>query len=275
MYEEDDVDAALAHFEELRLQPRRLENAASRADERLVASFAQRDWDGVRDAMADEYCFDDRRRVVNIGILQGRDAVIATLQATTDPGFMVWTSDVIATRGEHLALSRLHWSGDDQTPEAFHTDILNITEIDADERIAWRAWFDADDVDAAFTELDVRYLAGEAAPYAETWSVFTDNYAALNRRELPPTTPDCVSIDHRRGAAFAPGELIAYARAGLDSDRNIRTYVEAVHRLTNVGASAPMSGRKPRRKASPPSGESPSSPRSKAISSAASRHSTR
>ena len=61
-------------------------------------------------------------------------------------------------------------------------------------------------------------------------------HAALNRRELPPTTPDCVSIDHRRGAAFAPGELVEYFRAGFDLDQDIRTYVEVVHRLGELGA---------------------------------------
>ena len=39
-----------------------------------------------------------------------------------------------------------------------------IVEIDADERIAAMVVFDLDDFDAAFAELDARYLAGEAAP---------------------------------------------------------------------------------------------------------------
>ena len=41
--------------------------------------------------------------------------------------------------------------------------MLNIVEIDADERIAALVVFDLDDIDAAFEELDARYLAGEAA----------------------------------------------------------------------------------------------------------------
>ena len=63
--------------------------------------------------------------------------------------------------------------------------------------------FDPDDIDAAFEELDARYLAGEAAAHAHTWSVIAQAYAALNRRELAATTPDWVNIDHRRGVAFA------------------------------------------------------------------------
>ena len=62
--------------------------------------------------------------------------------------------------------------------------------------------FDLDDFDAAIAELDARYLAGEAAAHAHTWSVIAGTYAAFNRHEFPATTPDWVTIDHRRGAAL-------------------------------------------------------------------------
>ena len=64
--------------------------------------------------------------------------------------------------------------------------------------------FDLDDIDAAFEELDARYLAGEAAAHAHTWSVIAGAYAAFNRHELPATTPDWVNIDHRRGDRSRP-----------------------------------------------------------------------
>ena len=66
-------------------------------------------------------------------------------------------------------------------------------EIDADDRIAARVAFDPDDIDAAFEELDARYLAGEAAAHAHTWSVIVRNYAAFNRHEFPRPTPDWVT----------------------------------------------------------------------------------
>ena len=75
--------------------------------------------------------------------------------------------------------------------------MLSVVEIDADERIAAVVVFDPDDIDAAFAELDARYLAGEAAAHAHTWSVIARAYAAFNRHELPATTPDWVNIDHR------------------------------------------------------------------------------
>ncbi|MDT5400021.1 MAG: hypothetical protein QOK33_3252, partial [Mycobacterium sp.] len=41
-------------------------------------------------------------------------------------------------------------------------------EIDSDQRVAAVVVFEADDVDAAFTELDARYLTGDAAAHRET-----------------------------------------------------------------------------------------------------------
>jgi hypothetical protein len=60
-------------------------------------------------------------------------------------------------------------------------------------------------------------------------------YTAVNRHELPPTTPDWANIDHRRGRAFAPGDLEAYLHATWDLAPDVDVYVEAVHRLSNLG----------------------------------------
>ena len=95
---------------------------------------------------------------------------------------------------------------------------------------------DLEDSAAAFDELDARYLAGEAAAHARTWSTICGSYAAINRHELPSTTPDCVNIDRRRETAMGVGDLIAYIGAGPDRDQDNKLYVEAVHRLTDPGA---------------------------------------
>ena len=55
---------------------------------------------------------------------------------------------------------------------------------------SWRfVTFDPDDIDAAFEELDARYLAGEAAAHAQTWSVIAGVFAAFNRHEFPRRHP--------------------------------------------------------------------------------------
>ena len=237
MFDEADLDAALARFDELSRPAPRLENAASRVYERFWTYFAARDWDAMAEILADDISTDDRRRVVSAGIRHGRDAEIANMRAIADVGVTNVTSIVIATRGERLVLSRVRYSGRDQRPEAFHTEVLGIVEIDADDRIAARVVFDLDDIDAAFAELDARYLAGEAAAHAHTWSVIARAYAAFNRRELPATTPDWVNIDHRRlRETIDAATRESYIRAAWDLTPDVSIYIEAVHRLSDLGA---------------------------------------
>ncbi|MGO9155528.1 AAA family ATPase, partial [Mycobacterium sp.] len=232
-----ELDAAHARLEREQAPARHLENAATRAFDRLRSYFAARDWDAMVDTLVDDLCSDDRRRVVNAGLLQGRDSLIENLQSAADLGITHVTSDAIATRGDRLVLTRARYSHSDEKLEPFHADLLQIVEIDADERIAALITLDLDDFDGALEELDRRYLAGEGAPYADTWLGIGEAYAALNRpHELFATTPDWVGIDHRRGTTVPPGDIAADIRANWDVAPNLRRSIEAVHRLNNLGA---------------------------------------
>ena len=236
VFDEADLDTALTKFGQLSRPVSQLTNAASGVAERSLAQFAARNWDAMADMLADNFSQDDRRRVVGAGFRHGRDAQIADMRAIAEVWITNGGSTVIATRGERLALIRTGYSDPGQGPEAFLTETLCIVEINADERAVAAISFDLDDFEAAITELDARFLAGEASDHAQIWSVITRDHAVLSRRELPPTTTDLVSIDHRRGTSFAPGGLIAYFSAGFDLDQDIRTYVEVVHRLSDLGA---------------------------------------
>ena len=67
-------------------------------------------------------------------------------------------------------------------------------------------------------------------------AVIAGAFIAHNRREVPATTPDVVSLDHRRVAAFAPGEAIDDIRAGWDLDQDLNVCIETVHRVSELGA---------------------------------------
>lgn len=86
----------------------------------------------------------------------------------------------------------------------------------ANSQIVSAVVFDFDDIDAAFAELDARYLAGEAVENSATWSVVMSVYSALNRHELPATTPDWINIDHRPLVAIEDGDLGRWIRAAWD-----------------------------------------------------------
>ncbi len=189
LFDEADLDAALARFDELSRPAPRLENAASRVVDRFWTYFAARDWDAMAEMLADDISSDDRRRVVNAGVRHGRDAEIANLRAVADVGVKNMTSTVIATRGERLVLTRVRFSGSDQRARGVQHRGARHRRDRRRRPDRGAVVFDLDDIDAAFAELDARYLAGEAAAHAHTWSVVAEAYAALNRHELPPTTP--------------------------------------------------------------------------------------
>jgi hypothetical protein len=235
-FDEADIDAALARFDELSRPAPRLENAASRVDGHFRACFAARNWDAMAGILAEDLYMDDRRQVVGAGVRHGQGTGIADMRATADLGVANVTAAIIAIRGQHLVLARARFSGRDQRPEAFHTEALGVLEIDAGERIVAMVTFDLDDIDAAFAELDARYLAGEAAPHSHAWSVIAGACAAFNRREFPATTPDWVTIDHRRGIGFATDDLTAAIRAWRDLTPDVSIQIEAVHRLSDFGA---------------------------------------
>lgn len=236
VFDEADLDAALARLDELSRPVVRPDNRASRAFDRVNACFAARDWAGIAESLAADVIDDDRRRMANAGVRSGRDAVIQGVCTAADLGTKQISSTPIATRGNHLALCRARYSGGDRVPDAFYSEALSVIEIDTDERVTYHAGFGVDDFHSAIDELDQRYLTGEAAPHAHTWSVIAEGFAALNRRELPPTTPNWANVDHRQGAAFASGEMTAYIRAAWDLEDEVKVYVEAVHRLSDVGA---------------------------------------
>ncbi|AGB23747.1 putative ATPase [Mycobacterium sp. JS623] len=236
IFDETDLDAGLARFGELDRPAQRLENAASRVANRLRACFEARDWDAISEILARDISTDDRRRIVGAGIRKGRDAEIASLRAAADVGTNKASATVVATRGERLALIRACFSGGDQDPWSFHAEVIAVVETTEDIRIARVAIFEPDDFDAAFAELEARYRAGEGVAHAHTWLVVVGAHAALNRQELPPTTPDWVNIDHRRATALRTGDLFAYIRSAWDLMPDIHGYIEVAHQLNSLGA---------------------------------------
>ncbi|MGB5795687.1 MAG: hypothetical protein WBH51_07820 [Mycolicibacter algericus] len=234
VFDGSDLDAALARFDQLSAPVRRLENAASQAYEHFRAYFATRDWDAMAELLTVDTSVYDHRRVVNAEIQRGRDGEIANMQAFADIDATRSTSMVLATRGERLVLCRTCISDEDHQAGGFRIELLIVVETNADKRILARVAYDPDDIDAAFGELETRYLAGEAAAFAHTWSVIAQIYAAYNRHELPAA--DWINVDHRRSTPFATGDVTAVIRAWRELTPDFSMHIEAVHRLNNFGA---------------------------------------
>ena len=197
---------------------------------------------------------DDRRRVVNAGIRRGRDAEIANLRAAADVGITYMTFVVIATRGERLILTRA--SGGEGGSGEFLNEVLSVVEINSHNQIA------------AIRHVRPRRLRSRhrrarravprrrsGRPRAHVVGRSRGGYASLNRHEVPATTTDCVTIDHRRVIAFAPGEMIAYIRAGWDLDQTIKhLHRGCASAERSRSGCAPMRRMGSRARASTPSG---------------------
>ena len=106
VFEEADLDAALARFEELHPQTRRLENAASKVLERFLAHFPAHRWDAMSEILADNSFTDDRRRLVGVGPRHDREIIIADWRAVANVGDRNRNRDSHCdTRGSPRALS--------------------------------------------------------------------------------------------------------------------------------------------------------------------------
>ena len=125
-----------------------------------------RRWDEIAEMLTDDVVVEERRQGIRRES-NDRATEVAEVRVIADLGVKNMTSEVLAIRGERIVLSRVQFWGRDRRSDAFHTELLRIVEIDADERVTAVVTFDLDDIDAAFADLDARYLAGEAAPDAE------------------------------------------------------------------------------------------------------------
>lgn len=67
----------------------------------------------------------------------------------------------VATRGHRLGLTRAKFRDTDAADRPVVVETLTLTEVTDDELASYVVVFDPDDIDAAFAELDARYLAGD------------------------------------------------------------------------------------------------------------------
>jgi hypothetical protein len=188
-FDPDRVAEALARFEELVAEPAlpRIENAATRAARRAFEAWRTRDWERLEALSPAGFRHIDQRPLVRLEL--DRDESLASnrplFEMTT--GF---SAEVLATRGERLALLRVVWEGADLSTGPSEIESLAVLEVDGEGNPLALVEFDPGDLDAAWAELDERYGARTIwlrRIDARDW----DGLAAL-------LAPDLVVEDHRR-----------------------------------------------------------------------------
>ncbi|MHB8463264.1 MAG: nuclear transport factor 2 family protein, partial [Acidimicrobiales bacterium] len=240
----DDVAAALARFDSLVASDRAaadayLTNDAARHWSELVGCFVASDWDGFAARLAVDTVSDDRRAVVGGIRYEGRDQVVALWKGIAAVGVTRVTSTPLAVRGSRLDLQQCVLSG-----AAAESEVLVVEELDVEGLRVRSAGFDPGDLDAAFAELDARYLAGEGALHVDTLGPMLEFLAAYNRQDWPRCrallADDLTVIDHRPapavfGAIGGDDEFIGALTPLFDLGSGVCARALAIHVVDGGG----------------------------------------
>jgi len=176
---------------------------------------------------------DDRRAVV--GVTASGEGFLTNLRFMYAIPSSRFEFELLATRGERIALCRTPFAGEADGGGTFEWPMLTLFEFDDGGRITRFVVFDWDAVDAAFAELDARYAAGEAALYprvSATMQAFTRAFAARDWDALGALfDAGLVVHDHRRlgwETLRGPGAYLATLRALVELAPDARLRLDHV-----------------------------------------------
>lgn len=130
-------------------------NAATRAMRAFERAWRARDWDGVRATYHPAHRMDDRRRLMRIAV--AGEAFFANERLLFDGTTSEWRGDLVATRGERLALFRVRFTARSHDSGPMEVEVLDLVEVDAVGRRTTLTVFDPDELDAAWGELEARW----------------------------------------------------------------------------------------------------------------------
>ena len=172
----NDFGAALARLDELGATPTEPPTAALLVENQLsrgICTAFERLNRGERETTPDGIAPDivrvDRRRGISAPTVLDEVDYHANATAIFEV-FGTVTPEVLAVRGDRLALIRLH-CGD--AIDGFELELLCVYEANAEGQLAYQADFDGDDLTGAYTELEDRWR-GAGGLAAETHAALTN-----------------------------------------------------------------------------------------------------
>lgn len=182
-FEELHSDAALAPFEQrtrdavATVTAGAPTNDYTKLHERWVDALRRRDWDSVATLLSPKMVVEDRRAGLQ-HVVRGRAEVIKSQREAANLDYQPARIEVVATRGERLALHRIAWSLQDDS----EVEMLVVGEMDEEGLRCAAIVFDADDLEKAVDDLDSRYDATLPPTTVERgWSRLL---AAWNARDI-------------------------------------------------------------------------------------------
>jgi ketosteroid isomerase-like protein len=207
IYDVDQLDQARARFEELTgtkgssaaLDPVAsfFSNAAVAAVTRGAGALAARNWEEFRALFADDFRNFDRRALFRVE--SGRDEWLAAFRPIIEMTSGAPKLEVLATRGDRLALVRMLWRGAGGDVGPSEIDWLLLIELGIDGRHRAVVTFDAGDTDSAYAELDERFESGEGASIQPPASALLHAYGSRDWEAMAAfCAPGFAEHDRRR-----------------------------------------------------------------------------
>lgn len=205
VYELTQLDQALARFAEIASAPAvppeaRFANAATRAWGQAAVRYQARDWSGTGHQLYSErFRYTDRRRMALLDL--DREGFAELTRHFGNMSSVDFRHEVLATRGERLALVHIHLVVADADVGPSEVVNLNVIETDEHGQCVNYVRFDPDDLDAAYAELEARFEAGEGARYPAAMAANRARLDAFARRDWGALTavfaPTFAVDDHR------------------------------------------------------------------------------
>ncbi len=153
------------------------ENAAMAAHRRWVAALVAQDWDTVGERLHPDVVLEDVRPMLAMKV-EGRDTALGWFREIMNIGLDSADLEVVAMRGERLALSWFTVGLGD-----FEARVLNLVEGDDAHLGRWVGIYAEDQLDDALAELERRFVAGKGAPHASWLGPTLQIRAAHARRD--------------------------------------------------------------------------------------------
>jgi class 3 adenylate cyclase/ketosteroid isomerase-like protein/tetratricopeptide (TPR) repeat protein len=233
IYDLDQLDAARRSYAEA-IRPGRpsgIENAATRGVERARAACLARDWTRFGALFPPGFRSIDRRAMVQLEL--DRDQTFESFRPILEMTAGV-EYEVLATRGDRLALIRWLWKGVDHSAWEAEVEFVAVIEVDDGGEHLALVMFDGGELEAAYTELDARYDAVQAASTRRdgVTRAFTRAFAARDWGALAALlAPDLVVHDHRLlgwEPLHGPDAYVQALRSLIDLAPDVRLRIDHI-----------------------------------------------
>ncbi|HTI77166.1 MAG TPA: hypothetical protein VL634_19360, partial [Mycobacterium sp.] len=208
IFDDTDLDTALATFDEFNAAAPQFGNAAIRTWTQIVEAINRRDASGFHALSSADGRLADRRKGLRAWH-EGTERRKAAESMCRAPASWRMEVEPVAVRGDRFGLTRERWRDTDEADSPITVESLTLTEATDDGLVYYTVVFDPDDINGAFAELTARWIASGEVAHPEVIETQLRVVQAVNNHDWDTYTALCggaSGINHRQlgiGDTFA------------------------------------------------------------------------